>query len=552
MLFNACVLRRELLDRLRATQTFASIFVCAVVSSVLVWLRWPTDSRLDVVSQGAMQVFRPLAYALAAAVIMLVPAFPATALVRERRSGTLSLMLNSPLSRSEIYFGKLISNFLLATIIVSVSLPALTACYAMGGLSISQRIVPLIAILLAMSIQFSALGLWISSRASSSDASLRWTYAAVLAVVVLTLAPSAMIGRVEGWQGNMARWMTTLSPAGALRGITSSQSASVELDLADGWVSYVIAAVVSSAIAALATLWNLSPHRSDRPKPTGTMSQDRKTAARWFRRLNFLIDPQSRKAGIPRWLNPVMVKEFRTRKFGRLHWLIRLVAFCGIFSLLLTVVAATGTVSWGVARIAGTLALLQISLLVVLGPSLASGLIAAERETGGWQLLRMTPLSAVRIVFGKMMSVVWTMAIILLATLPGYLVMMWIQPSIAPQVQRVVISLVIATLLVVSISSMISAFWSNAAAATATSYSVLLMLFVGTLLVWLARGKPFGHSVVERVLMINPAAAALAEIRTPGFEEYNLTPMCWWIGGVISGICVLVLAVRTWQLTKPD
>jgi ABC-type polysaccharide/polyol phosphate export permease len=130
--------------------------------------------------------------------------------------------------------------------------------------------------------------------------------------------------------------------------------------------------------------------------------------------------------------------------------------------------------------------------------------------------------------------------------------MMWIQPSIAPQVQRVVISLVVATLLVVSISSMISAFWSNAAAATATSYSVLLMLFVGTLLVWLARGKPFGHAVVERVLMVNPAAAALAEIRTPGFEEYNLTPMCWWIGGVISSICVLVLAVRTWQLTKPD
>ena len=28
-----------------------------------------------------------------------------------------------------------------------------------------------------------------------------------------------------------------------------------------------------------------------------------------------------------------MVKEFRTRKFGRLHWLLRLVALCGIISL---------------------------------------------------------------------------------------------------------------------------------------------------------------------------------------------------------------------------
>ena len=37
-----------------------------------------------------------------------------------------------------------------------------------------------------------------------------------------------------------------------------------------------------------------------------------------------------------------MVKEFRTRKFGRLHWLIRLVAAAGIISLMLTVVASNG------------------------------------------------------------------------------------------------------------------------------------------------------------------------------------------------------------------
>ncbi len=41
----------------------------------------------------------------------------------------------------------------------------------------------------------------------------------------------------------------------------------------------------------------------------------------WMRRMAYLVDPSRRKAGIPWWLNPVMVKEFRTRKFGRLHWL---------------------------------------------------------------------------------------------------------------------------------------------------------------------------------------------------------------------------------------
>jgi len=167
-------------------------------------------------------------------------------------------------------------------------------------------------------------------------------------------------------------------------------------------------------------------------------------------------------------------------------------------------------------------------------------------------LLRMTPMSPWRIVSGKLMSVVWTMALILLATLPGYLVMMWIQPSIAPQVQRVIVSLVLVTVVIISISAVISTFWTNAAAATATSYGVLLALLAGTLLVWLARGKPFGQVFVERCLALNPAAAALAEIRTPGFESYNLTPIAWWIALGVSAFCLVILAGRTWRLTRPD
>ncbi len=111
------------------------------------------------------------------------------------------------------------------------------------------------------------------------------------------------------------------------------------------------------------------------------------------------------------------------------------------------------------------------------------------------------------------------MALILLATLPGYVVMMWIQPAIAPEVMRVLISLLIATLLIISVSAMVSAFLKTAAAATATSYGVLLGLFAGTLLVWLARGKPFGAGLVERVLYFNPVAAALSEIRAPALKS---------------------------------
>lgn len=546
------ILRRELLDRLRSIRAFASILTVAFGAALLVILRWPSDATLDVVSQGSLQVFRPLAFGLAVAIMTLVPAFPATALVRERRRGTLALLLNSPLRPWDIYFGKLVSNVLLACILVSVSLPALAACFAMGGLSLQSHIGPLLLIMVCMAIQYSVVGLWVSAQASSSDSSLRWTYAAVLALAFLSLAPSAIYGNMPGWRSWIAQWMTALSPMPALQVITGSQSVATDFGTAGGWTGYLVGCAMTTLILGVLTILKLDPRLFDRPRPTGRIVQNKNSVGGWARRMVYLIDPEKRKLGIPLWINPIMVKEFRTRKFGRLHWLLRLVAVCAVISLFLTVVASTGTVSWGVGRIAATLVLLQISLLVVLGPSLSSGLIAAEVESGGWQLLRMTTMWPARIVSGKLMSVFWTMLLILLATVPGYAVMMWIQPALIDQVQKVLISLGVATLMIVSVSACISAYCRSAAVATATSYGLLLTQFGGTTLIWMAQGKPFGATFVERALAFNPAAAALSEIRIGGFENYNLIPIAWWIGLTISVFCLILLSARTWRLVQPD
>jgi hypothetical protein len=68
----------------------------------------------------------------------------------------------------------------------------------------------------------------------------------------------------------------------------------------------------------------------------------------------------------------------------------------------------------------------------------------------------------------------------------------------------------------------------------------------------LARGKPFGPLLVERALLFNPAAIALAEMKTPGFEQYNLTPLGWYIGIGLSLFCLVTLGFRTLRMTRPD
>jgi ABC-type transport system involved in multi-copper enzyme maturation permease subunit len=315
-------------------------------------------------------------------------------------------------------------------------------------------------------------------------------------------------------------------------------------------VVFFALAILITITVMIVTISRLNYRIFDRPRSKGIMTEDRALSWRLFRRMLFIVDPQRRKAGVPFYLNAVMVKEFRCRRFGRSHWLIRLIAICAVASLLLTFAATTGTVDWGVETIGGLMVLLQVVLVVLIAPSLAAGLISTERETGGWDLLRMTPLSASSIVTGKLLSVVWTLLLVLMATLPGYLVMIYIKPVMWLQVYLVLICLFLAALLTLFISVLVSSLFSRTAAATTTAYIVLIALFLGPLIVWLGRDQLFGHRAVELALTVNPMGAALAVIGAPGFAQYELIPFSWWVCVVALVVLLVVLVFQTWRLTR--
>ncbi|MFO0929255.1 MAG: ABC transporter permease subunit [Gemmataceae bacterium] len=196
--------------------------------------------------------------------------------------------------------------------------------------------------------------------------------------------------------------------------------------------------------------------------------------------------------------------------------------------------------------------LLQVALLILFTPSLAGGLISSERETGAWRLLLMTPLSPGAILRGKLLSVAWPLLLLLCATLPGYVVLMTINPALIGQVERVVASLVLTAVFSVLLSAAVSSLFRNTAAATTAAYLLLLAVCLGPLLVWLAREAPFGHATVQAVLTVDPVAAALQAAETPGFTDYELLPANWWvIGGACLGLLAF-LAVRVRQLSRPE
>jgi ABC-type transport system involved in multi-copper enzyme maturation permease subunit len=547
------IVTRELLGLLRTRTAVGVLVGCAAVTAALVVVHWPAGGVADLGGGAALGLLRGLGYGLLAGLLLVLPAFPAAAIVRERVRGTLALLLNSPLSPTSIYLGKLGGVLGFTAVLLLMTLPGAAAGYALGGSTSAGGVGLLYVVLLVAAVQIATAGLFVSARAQGIDGALRTTYAVVLAVAVLPLIVYWLMPRDSAALVAVASWVGCLSPVPALmEAIGHGKVGLLGVEYASGAVArYAIVGLVTSALLALVTIRSLARAPLDRPRPAGVMTQDRSTTGQILRRLLFLVDPNRRSAGTPRFVNPVLVKELRTRRFGRVHWTLRLVAGTAVLSLGLSVLSATGALGWGTEVIGVALVLLQAALLLLFVPSLSAGLISAERESGAWQLLRTTPLSAGAILRGKLLSAVGPVVLLMCATLPGYVVMATIDEESTHQIGRVLASLGLMAVFAVMVGAAASSLFRTTAVATAVSYGVLVAVCVVPLLIWLGREGPFGHTTVRAALAIDPVAAALAAARTPGFADFDLVPANWWVMGGASLALLVVLILRTRRLYRP-
>lgn len=548
------LIQRELITTLRQRRMLFLQAGLAAAFSLLVLLRWPTEPRMALSGTRSQEVFRLFAYGLLSALLLLLPVFPATSIVRERNSGTLALLLNTPLGSWRIYFGKLLAVLGLAGLILSMSLPAAAACYALGGVSLTHDLLAVYAVLALTALQYSALGLLVSTYVTTIDAAVRWTYGLALLSSVLTLGPHQFFQGTETSLADLGDWLRCVSPFAAVMSLQGAGDlgASGLISTSNVTGRFTLVSLGLTVLWSIWTMTRLNHTIFDQAREAGRISDDQDFGTRLFRRLLFIVDPQRRSRAIGPFVNPVMVKEFRCRRFGRLHWLLRLIAVCAVLSLGLTYATVTGTIDWGVDTIGAIMVLMQVALLVLITPSLAAGLLSTERESGGWTLLQMTRLSVTRIVWGKLLSVTLTLLLVLCATLPGYVVMVYIEPGLRLQVERVVICLLATAGFGMLLSAAVGSLFRRTAPATAASYATLLAVCGAPLLIWLGRDAPFGHDTVEQALLINPVAAALSVIRLPGFRDYDLIPGNWWFLGIASAVSLLVLLVQAHRISRPQ
>ncbi|MCA9174476.1 MAG: ABC transporter permease [Planctomycetales bacterium] len=550
------ILWRELFGILRTPRALVLLCLLVVAMTGLVALRWPESGLADIEGNRSRQIYQLIGFGLTSGMLLMAPAFPSTSIVSERKRGTLALLFNSPLTPAGIYGGKFFGSLLFLLLVMLTTLPTAAASYAMGGVSFLHNVLPLYLILALMAIHYTAVSLAVSAWSNSTDSALRTSYGLVLLLAFGSLAPYYFTRGTEGTTAWLSGHLYHLSPVPVtltLFGMSIPTPDFAELtSFSDLIVPHLRMATVSSLVWIGLGLWLLHPNMLDRSRAAGVMTDDRKRSERMVRGVFMLIDPQRRSRNVNRFVNPLLVKEMRTRRFGRSSWMLRLVFFCAIVSIAVTNGAMRTSVDRGLGPVGTILVALQVTLMVLLTPSLTAGLISAERESGGWPLLQMTPMSAVRIVSGKLMSVVLTLLLILMATLPGYVFILAVAPEKGPEVVRVVASLALVALFCLLVGAVVGSLFRRSAPATACAYAVLLAFFGGTLLIWLGRDAPFGYDVVRSALLLNPAAAALSVIGTADFATYDLLPYSWYWTGAISGVCLIALVFQSWRLSLPE
>lgn len=235
-------------------------------------------------------------------------------------------------------------------------------------------------------------------------------------------------------------------------------------------------------------------------------------------------------------MNPVLDRELRQRLRGRAAWValtLYLVALGLILRLVYDVVAHSNN-GFGVAsqaQIASAsgrsiyhwLLFVMLALICFIVPGMTAAAIAGERERQTLVPLQITLLSARSIVLGKLLASLAYVVLLVVAALPFLSVSFLLGGVSAAEVAKGVGMLLVVAIAIASLSLACSSTAKRTQTATVTSYGLVGLLVIGTLVAYGAQrafDRTPNGTTEPTVLLLNPFAATADVVRgrTVGFD----------------------------------
>ncbi len=552
------IFRKEVITSLRSNRAlWLQILFVATLAGMAIIL-WPSEGIYSLAARSSGQLPILLALGQLALVCLFAPAFTAPSLTSEVEKNTFDMLFGTQLRPAEIAFGKMAGGLTFLLLVVLSSVPVVGLCFVLGG--VTARDASLIyAILVVTALLYGLLGLTISGLARRSYQAVIATYAATLLLAVGVLVPAMMWWERAGPSGRLfVHVLESLSPFRAMVSVIRPDFARVAegkvVTLSAEWRFFLPVALVGIVSLALVLCWLLRRPPQPPRRTIRAAVEDRPRRERIARRLFFVIDPHRRRRPIGQLANPVLIKELRSRPLGSGHRMMRVISACVVLSLLLMVAATQGTLLFSPDRVAVTLVVYQLTLVVLIAPALAAPTISGERESGVFELLRATPLSSWTIVAGKFQAALLPLLLIIAVTTAVYASVLYVESRSVSEIGaallawvsswfgvetgtgreaaklvgsiqrigRVFLVVAAAGVFCLSCGMLFSAFARRTSVATAAAYSIVGICCLGTFVGAFLEGAWLPQGAARWFFVFNPVAAGLDAMGVDAFRRYHL------------------------------
>ena len=516
------------------------------------WGLWPEEGVYSLSSQKAHHLFTVLGIGQIALVALFAPAFTSPAVTMEKERNTFDVLYGTLMSPLAIVWGKISGSLTFLMLVVLSSIPVVSTCMVLGGVS-ARQVIWFYILLFLTAVFYGMIGLTVSALCHKTYVSIIISYIIIGVISVVTIIPPMMFMSTAGksvkgilhhvWSLSPFVAMTEIVQRELIQGLTQGRGLTPAHEIYS-WMAIVLT-------AGMVTFLFFVLRRCPAPKPRRRQLIDEALTERLSKWPFYLINPRGHRRMIGRLFNPVLIKELRTMLFGRLVYLVRGIYFCAAVSLLLVLISAFSTYVYATRVIAIFTVSFQMILVLFLAPIFSAPLISSEVESGRFDLLRLTKLRGLKITLGKFESVILPLLTLMIATLPPYLALGYIDRSLIPGILHSAGTLGATLLFVCSAGIFFSSMVRRTSTSVAATYVVVVLTCVVSLVGLLAESG-FSHEVLQYLFVVNPVVSMLSEVALPELRQnFNL-----WLPNIYfllvgSGVLLILTSLRVSYLVRP-
>ena len=583
---------REFRSTARAPRTRIIVTLYLFALCALLYMLWPRGGVQSAVTADSLRIFSIFFGADLALLMLMVPAFTSGAISLERENGTYNALFSTLLTPFQIMTGKLGAAILMLLAVCLLSLPAAAMCALTGGVD-TLFMLKTTLLLFVTAVSYGVAGLAASSCCERTSTAVMLSYTLILVFAGATWLPSALLANLlPGELAGVWQTLRSFSPFDALMYLiypndyAASMVVSSYGKIFTPFTIYIGFSCLMTVAAFIVFCRNIvRPRFSGRSRRSGNVYSDADKSVMRKRKLTFpfyLLDPLKRKKPIGRFRNPVFVAEMRDRLFSNPEFIIRAVSGIFIISIVLMILVSLQFAEYVKGDMVRLYSIIfQLGVVSLLAPAVASGLITDEISSGTFTALRMTRITPLKLILGKLEATFFYALIFILSGVFVFVVMTYLKlqdvdnnlaffmpefwqglgENYADPVWRAqffdtyeslaawIAVLFMTTLAMLCAGLFSSSIAKNTSTATAFSYGFAAVICVVTLLP-LPLADDMTHGTAMCILSFNPFAAAIQSANGAFADFPNL-----WINNFFALGCLILLflsasVARVWYLFR--